>query len=163
MPESYGRIYLHFVWTTYAREPFLTPDVRDPFFACCRRTCEDLAVEVVALNAVDDHVHVLAKLPPALSPARLAQRLKGASCHLIRHVLGLKEFAWQEGYSVHSVSRWDVGRVGGYVEGQQEHHRAESAVIGALEPHEVKPVVRIRRAGETPASLRSSETIKAAG
>ena len=37
-----------------------------------------------------------------------------------------REFAWQEGYAVFSVSNSMLATVGRYIEGQEEHHGRQS-------------------------------------
>ena len=71
-----------------------------------------------------DHVHVLVRFPTTVSIADLVRRIKGASSHLVTHVLRSPEpFKWQGGYGVFSVSRRHVPVVRDYVLNQEQHHR----------------------------------------
>ncbi len=54
---------------------------------------------------------------------------------------GLAGFAWQEGYSVFSVSKSQEGAVKRYIAGQAEHHKQEdfkSELLRMLRAHEVE-------------------------
>jgi|SRR5579883_331617 len=133
MPESYGELVVHLVWRTYERLPLLTQEIRPAVYSCIQDQCADLSAGVVALGGTEDHVHLLVQLPSSLSVAVLAKRVKGASSHLVRYVLGVGEFQWQEGYGAFSVSRWDVSKIRDYVYRQAEHH-AEQTLKPALEP-----------------------------
>ncbi len=133
MPGSRSEVYLHLVWTTWDRRPFLTGEVKGTVYRCIRDGCNDLGATVISLNGVEDHVHLLARVPGTLSASTLAKKIKGGSSHRVHTMLGLEEFRWQEGYTALSVSRWDVSNVQKYIEKQEEHH-AMQAVKEALEP-----------------------------
>jgi REP element-mobilizing transposase RayT len=130
---SHVDAYMHFVWSTWNRQEWLTPDVASPIFRCIIAECHVLRTEVVALNGMVDHVHLLVKIPPTVTLANLAQRVKGASSHLVNHAVGREGFRWQDGYSAMSVSRWDLPKLIAYIENQAEHHRCGSEKP-ALEP-----------------------------
>lgn len=53
----------------------------------------------------------------------------------------LRDFAWQEGYSVFSVSKSQEEAVKKYIAGQAEHHKKEnfkSELLRILRAHEVE-------------------------
>jgi putative transposase len=133
MPESHAEVYLHFVWTTLQRQPLLTGATEEAIYRCLHADSRKIGIQLVACNGVEDHVHLLARVPGRLGPSEVAKRLKGSSSHLVRNA-GIHEgFAWQEGYSVFSVSRWDVPKVVAYIEAQREHH-ANGTDKPGLEP-----------------------------
>ena len=60
-------------------------------------------------------------------------RIKGASSHLVTHVLRTGEpFKWQGGYGAFSVSKRNVPAVRDYVLNQEQRHR-DGSVHTALE------------------------------
>lgn len=118
--------YIHLVWSTWKRSLWLAPEVVAPVYRCIVAECRVLRAEVIALNGVEDHVHLLVRIPATLKIATLAQRVKGASSHLVNHDVGREGFRWQDGYSAMSVSRWDVPKMTAYIERQAEHHRCGS-------------------------------------
>ncbi len=94
------------------------------FTSVSRRGAAELRAEVIALNGMEDHVHLVVRLNATLSAAALAKQVKGSSSHLVRQILGREEFKWQEGYGAFTISPWDVFKVREYVRRrQQEHHR----------------------------------------
>jgi putative transposase len=127
------RAYIHFVWSTHNREPLITEEIARPLLSCISSTCKELGVEVVALNGVEDHVHLLVNLPSTLTMCELARRTKGASSHLATHRLGAEGFKWQDGYAAFSVSAWNVRQVAEYIDRQQEHHEKRT-LKSVLEP-----------------------------
>ncbi|HYH79661.1 MAG TPA: transposase [Longimicrobium sp.] len=98
-------MFLHLVWSTWRREPFITAELRERIYGA-------------------DHVHLLVRIPTTISIAELVRRLKGTSSHLVTHVLQSPEpFKWQGGYGVFSVSKRHVPVVRDYVLNQERHHR----------------------------------------
>jgi len=132
---SHTELYVHLVWTTHGRVPLLTEKLRPPVHSAIRAKCAALGAEVIALDGVEDHVHLFVRMPSALSVAALAKEAKGSSSHFATHQAGCEEFRWQDGYSAFTVSRWDVPKVRGYIEGQEEHHSSNTAKP-AMEPAE---------------------------
>ncbi|WP_420127045.1 IS200/IS605 family transposase [Longimicrobium sp.] len=116
-------VYLHIVWATWDRAPLLTPDVRPRVYLCMREEAARLKAEIIEIGGIEDHVHVLLRLPATVSIATLVKQLKGSSSHLANHEVLPCGFKWQGGYSASSVSRRAVPRVQEYLRRQEEHHR----------------------------------------
>ena len=133
MSASHGEVFLHYVWTTLDRHPFLVGELREAILDCIQTECVKLKAEVLALNCMEEHVHLLVRMPSTLTYSALAKQFKGSSSHLARQVLGHGEFQWRESYSTFSISRWDVAKLTNYVRNQQEHHRLNT-VKSVLEP-----------------------------
>ena len=77
------------------------------------------------INGTADHVHVLARIRPAHSPAEIARAIKANSSRWL-HEQGHPEFAWQAGYGVFSVSESNVEAVIRYIADQEIHHQKHS-------------------------------------
>jgi putative transposase len=123
MRRSKAEIYLHFVWGTWQRSPFITPEIERDLYRCIESEAERLEVTVLAIGGVADHVHLLVRIPTRLSAANLAKQVKGVSSTFVRDQLHPAEpFRWQEGYGVFSVSRSHVPRVITYINNQKRHH-----------------------------------------
>jgi REP element-mobilizing transposase RayT len=129
MPESCTHLYVHFVWATWDRLPLLTPVIESSVHACIAGECRELKCQVLAVNGIEDHVHLLARLHAAVSTAELAKQVKGASSHLVTHVVDPDQgFKWQGSYGAFSVSETDVPRVRRYIENQKAHHASGTTV-----------------------------------
>jgi len=76
-----------------------------------------------AVGGTGDHVHVLAGLRATNCLADVMRELKSESSRWIHQELGLRGFAWQEGYAGFTVSASQLERVRAYVLRQGEHHR----------------------------------------
>jgi REP element-mobilizing transposase RayT len=122
---SYAEIYLHLVWGTWDRHPLITPERAGVVYRVIREECERLGAEALAIGGVEDHVHLLARVPPTLAPAELAKQVKGSSSHAVNASHGrYAEFRWQGGYGAFSVSRQHLPRIRRYVLNQAEHHHS---------------------------------------
>ena len=118
---AHWRLFYHFVWTTKNREPWLTPDIVESVYRFLRSEAKKLYVPLFVIGGTADHVHILAAVGPAVSPAAFMKQLKGSSSRFIP--LEFKRpFAWQDGYGVFSVSEQNVPDVKTYIDQQQQHH-----------------------------------------
>lgn len=149
---SYVSLFLHFVWTTKHRQAWLLPDVEERLRAVMIAEAKALGCQVLAINSVPDHVHLLVHAPTKIRPMELMRQVKGVSSRFATDTLGLTGFAWQEGYGVFSVSRNHVAQVCRYIWNQKEHHRV-GRTWPALEVSERKePEEPEEPGGESPGS-----------
>ena len=125
MRSVYTQLYLHLVWSTRSRYPYLADhDLRRRVYECINAVCTQLRSDVLAIGGTDDHVHLLVRPAATLSPAELVKRIKGASSHMVNHeIAGQEYFRWQGGYGAFSVSKRHVPMVRAYVLNQEKHHR----------------------------------------
>lgn len=135
MSRRYDMIYLHFVWTTWDRLPLISPNREVRVYQTIREECVKQKALVLAVGGIDDHVHLLVRLPAALAPSAFLKQVKGASSRLVSQHSG-EPLKWQGGYAVFSVSYGDVQRVTEYIRRQKEHH-ADGTVITAWEPNKM--------------------------
>lgn len=122
MPSVHNEVHLHLVWATWDRLPLLSPMRRERAFEEMVRKAASRRCPVIAINGVEDHVHVLLHLATTSSIADLVHDLKGASSWLLNQD-GEGEFRWQGGYGVFPVAPQALERVTDYIQKQEEHHR----------------------------------------
>jgi REP element-mobilizing transposase RayT len=123
MPKSCTFVYVHFVWATWDRLPYIAPSLEPSIYACIASKCQELKSELLAIGGTQDHVHVLVRLHSTVAVAELAKGMKGASSHLVTHELTPNQaFKWQGSYGAFSVSPSDVPRIRAYVRNQKKHH-----------------------------------------
>jgi putative transposase len=80
-----------------------------------------LGTVVLAINGVEDHMHLLVSVPPTVPPSTLIGQIKGVSSHLVRH-LGWKDFRWQTDYTIKAIPEDKLPIVIRYIMNQQKHH-----------------------------------------
>lgn len=132
MRTPYTQLYVHLVWATWDRLPLLTSDVRRTAYASFNAECESHGAELLAAGGIEDHVHLLVRLPTTISIAALVKQLKGVSSYRLTR-RGGETFRWQGGYGAFTVSKSAVPRVVEYIRNQERHHR-EGTFLSTLEP-----------------------------
>ncbi len=133
MRAPYTQLYLHLVWATWDRLPLITEDMESRLYAAIAAKCRQLKCEPLAINGTEDHIHVLLRLHPTVSVARLVKEVKGASSHLVTHEIKPNEFfKWQGAYGAFTICKSDVPTVKAYIRNQKRHH-AEQSIISEWE------------------------------
>jgi putative transposase len=120
-------VYVHLVWATRERAPILRGEIETEIYRAIETKCLDLRCPPRAIGGTSDHVHLLARLHPSVSVARLVAEVKGFSSHAV------SRFRWQRGYGVFSVSRDDLPALESYIRNQKRHHELQ-AIESELEP-----------------------------
>lgn len=127
MANTFSQVYLHVVFSTRNRVRFIKPEIENDIWAGiggCARKHKMVALQV---GGIEDHAHVLLSTPTTISPAQAAKYLKGDSSLWIHNEFKqLREFAWQDGYGVFSVSKSAVPEVVNYIKNQRQHHNKQS-------------------------------------
>ncbi len=128
MPQSLAQIYVHLVFSTKDRRPFLQePTLRAEAHHYLGGTCNHLGCPVLCVGGVADHVHILCRLGRNIAIADLVKELKRDSSLWVKtKAAALGDFYWQSGYGAFSVSPGHVEPLRGYIARQEEHHRAET-------------------------------------
>ena len=128
MPQSLVCVYLHLVFSTKHRHPFLKDvEFRDRTHRYLAGTCKNLGCGAIMVGGVGDHVHILARLGKAIDIAGLIRDLKRDSSKWVKaEQLSLADFHWQQGYGAFSISPAHVDALKAYIGHQEEHHREET-------------------------------------
>jgi REP element-mobilizing transposase RayT len=130
---TYWRLHYHIIWSTFDREPSITPEREKIFYGVLYTKAKELNLKIHAAGNVEDHVHVALSIPPSLSIADCIRHLKGASAYAINHMNGSDgKFKWQEGYGALSIGERSLTKVVAYVAKQKEHH-SQNKMIAVLE------------------------------
>ena len=122
---SQWQLYFHIVWATKHRQPLLTLELEQAVFRCALTVAAELGCEVVGLNGMPDHVHLLIRSGPQFNLSRLLKQIKGNTSALANDMhQHAASFRWQEGYYAITVTPSHVPKVQAYIKHQKEHHRA---------------------------------------
>ncbi len=125
MGSTFHSLHYHIVFSTKDRRQLLRADWRPRLHEYLGGTIRGLGGVAEAIGGVEDHVHLLASLSTTHAPADLVRELKKGSSVWISEQYE-RGFAWQDGYSVFTVSWTHVPVVRRYIEGQETHHRKTS-------------------------------------
>ena len=120
---SFLKIWIHLVFSTKNREPFLTKDIRYKVHQHIIENCKEKDIFIIAVNGYTDHLHCLISLGKEQSIAKIAQLIKGDSSFWInKNTICKTKFSWQDDYFAVSVSESQVGTVKKYIQNQEAHH-----------------------------------------
>jgi len=120
---SYIHVYVHFVWATKNRTPFLTKNIRQMVFNHIRENAKTKHIHIDFINGYTDHVHCLVSLNDDLGIGKIAQLLKGESSFWInKNKLTKSKFGWQDEYFAIGVCDNNFQAVRNYISKQEEHH-----------------------------------------
>jgi putative transposase len=127
MANTYTQIIVHTVFSTKDRRQVLHPRCHDSLYAYIGGTIRTLGGKSIAVNGIEDHIHILTYMPKTLSVAAFVQKVKVSSSLWLADT-GLAEGfdAWQTGYGAFSVDWLNVPRLKKYIDKQKAHHGKQS-------------------------------------
>ncbi len=119
------KVYIHFVWSTKNREPFLDlPKLRKKVWQHIRENAKEKNIFIDFINGYADHCHCLISLGVDQTIQKIMQLIKGESSFWItKQGLTEQKFEWQDEYFAVSVSESIVDRVRDYIKNQEDHHK----------------------------------------
>ena len=124
MAQSLAQIYIHIVFSTKERYPFIETDIEPELYAYMAGAIKQMDGIPCLINGTSDHVHILSTLPRTVPVAKYIEEIKRPSSRWIKTKgVMYQKFAWQNGYGTFSVSSSRVDSVKRYIAGQKEHHR----------------------------------------
>lgn len=142
MPGTYSQLLLHIVFSTKGRSPWITPDIAERLFPYIGGIIRAEKGVLYDIGGVEDHVHMYLRWRSDGAISDLMRTVKARSSKWVHDTFpGEEAFAWQEGYSVFSVSKSQEGAVKKYIAGQHEHHKKEdfkSELLRILRAHGVE-------------------------
>ena len=127
MGQSLVEIYVHIVFSTKHRQPFLRDsEFRARTHAYLAGILRNSDCPALVVGGVEDHVHLLIGFKASHRIDYLLRDLKADSSAWVHNVLNRKIFSWQQGYAALSVSPSNLEDVRQYVLRQEEHHRRKT-------------------------------------
>lgn len=122
---SWIRIWVHLVFSTKNREPYLNSiELRKKIFHHIKQNAEEKEIWLDHINGHNNHIHCLISLGRDQSISKVAQLIKGESSHWINeNKLTKSKFIWQDDYWAVSVSESHLETIRDYIQNQDEHHK----------------------------------------
>ena len=122
------RLYYHLVWATKERQTMIDNEREARLYSYIVSKADSLNCIIHAINGTDNHIHVIASIPPRLSIAEFVKRIKGSSSHYLNQNSNAPKFIWQEGYGVFSLGQKQLDIAIAYVENQKIHHQQNTTL-----------------------------------
>ena len=142
MSHTFVRLTVHAVFSTKDRRPLLKEPHRERIWAYMASIINNEFGFAREVGGTADHVHILFDIHQSGAVADCMREVKSKSSGWIHEEFpDIPGFAWQEGYGAFSVSASLVGKVKGYIRGQEAHHRRRSfkdEFIALLDKHGVE-------------------------
>jgi len=124
MSHSLNRIWIHAIWSTKERFPFIQPQIEKKIHTYMVEQFIESGCSVRIINGMPDHLHCLFLLNPQKALTDIIKLVKGGTSHWINDQDLIKEkFSWQTGYAAYSVSESVLEKVYQYILNQKQHHK----------------------------------------
>ncbi|MBC7912850.1 MAG: IS200/IS605 family transposase [Pyrinomonadaceae bacterium] len=124
MSHSLHKIWIHAIWATKERQPWIISSVEKSMYDYMYKQFVECGCPVRIINGMPDHVHCLFLLNPQKSIAEVIKQVKGSTAHWVnKSDLTLDKFSWQTGYAAYSVSESQLEKVYLYLRNQKAHHQ----------------------------------------
>ena len=125
MPQSLSAVYIHAVFSTKDRRPFLKDDAnRVALNAYISEVSHQLDCPAIISNCMEDHIHILVRFGRTATQAGWIKEIKRVTSIWIKAKDStLRDFYWQSGYGSFSVDPLNLEIVTNYIATQAEHHR----------------------------------------
>ena len=132
MGRSLREIYIHIVWGTKERRPFLRGDLDRYVLNELHELADDMNLHILAANSAWNHLHLLARWNSSIAFATAIKTWKAKTSlrwnKIAREDPDLEEIAWQSGAGIFSVSRQDLEKAQQYIHNQKRHHRDKTTI-----------------------------------
>ncbi|MBL8125663.1 MAG: IS200/IS605 family transposase [Pyrinomonadaceae bacterium] len=135
---SHTRFLFHIVFGTKDRFPLINESWENELYAYLTGIVKKHNGNVIAINGMSDHIHILVRLEPGDFPAFMRELKASSSKWAKKHQ---PKFSWQRRYGAFTVSESAVDTVRNYIRNQKEHHRKrtfEDEYLELLRRHKVE-------------------------
>ena len=127
MPNTYSQLYYHFIFSPNSRKSLIRKDFEENLYKYIAGIVINLKQNLIQINGMADHVHLLVRLRPNISPSDFIKKVKSNSSRWINDNRFLQEkFSWQTGGGIFTVDYYRIESVKKYIVNQKEHHKRTS-------------------------------------
>ncbi len=141
MSQSLAQIYLHIVFSTLDRAPYIQPEVENGLFSYMETILNDLKCHPYLINGAADHVHIACNLARTITVSKLLEEIKRNSSKWIKgQGREFRNFSWQKGYGAFSFGHSQLENVKRYIRNQKRIHLKKTykqEFLELLEKYEV--------------------------
>lgn len=138
---TFTNFIYHIVFSTKHRRPLIHDELQKKLYAYIGGIIRLQDGQLIDIGGMEDHIHLLAILPPTKAFSDVIRNIKGSSSKWVNelpHPPG--RFEWQKGYGGFTVSYSQIEGVRKYIQNQKEHHRTktfEEEYVKFLEVHNI--------------------------
>ncbi len=140
--STYTQILYQIVFATKNREMTMVESGQERLYKYMWGILKNQNCHLYRIGGVEDHIHIVSHIHPAISVASLVQNIKLGASDLIRNENIFPNFnGWQEGYGAFTYSISAKNNLIEYVKNQKKHHgivNSKDELIGLLKEHEIE-------------------------
>ena len=114
-------MYAHINWNTVSRVELIDGEVKRALGKIIREAANEEGYEILAYEAVSEHVHLVVRFKPSHCIADFVKKIKGKSSRIIPYSIN-KPIKWQKGYGITTVGPKALNSAIQYVKDQKNHH-----------------------------------------
>lgn len=120
----------HVVWCPKYRRKVLVGKIETRLKEIIQETCTELSVEIIEMEIMPDHVHLLLEVDPQFGIHKAVKQIKGVSSRILRQEF--KELRtklptlWTNSYFVSTVGGAPLEVIKQYIESQKTSQRQET-------------------------------------
>lgn len=142
VPHVYAQIYVHLVFVVKFRQALISKAWKDELYMYITGIIQNKRHKVLAINGVEDHIHIFIGLAPVGSISELVKVVKVESSNWINSKrLTSTKFSWQIGYGAFTYARRDLNMMIRYIANQEVHHAKKNfkdEFVGILRKRGIK-------------------------
>ena len=117
----------HIVWCPKYRRKVLVGAVETRLKALIEQICAELRIEIIAMELMPDHVHLILEVDPQYGVHKAVKTIKGKTSYLLRsefkHLTTKLPTLWTNSYFVSTVGGAPLDAIKQYVENQKTSQR----------------------------------------
>jgi REP element-mobilizing transposase RayT len=125
--RTYTSLTYHLIFSTKYRRKTIRLEFREQLYQYIGGLIREKDGVLLEIGGVEDHVHIMAGVPPTISVSDMLRFIKSNSSGWINNTINPKEkFAWQPGFGAFTVSHSQKPSVRSYIQTQEQHHQKKS-------------------------------------
>lgn len=127
MANTYTQLYVHIVFAVKGRTNLISNTWKEEMYKYVSGLISAKKQKPMAINGMQDHVHLLVGFNPDCSISDLVRDIKSnASKWINEKGFAMGKFEWQTGYGAFSLGQSQIDRVFKYIANQKDHHKIKT-------------------------------------
>ena len=125
--STFTKLSYHIVFSTKYRLKSITDSFSERLYEYIGGVIRAQNGYLIEIGGIEDHVHLLANLPPTKSISDSIREIKANTSkwkNELPNNTGI--FQWQKGYGIFTVSYSQIESVRHYIQNQREHHKTKT-------------------------------------
>lgn len=123
MSHTFHQLRYHVVFSTKDREALIDQAWEQRLHAYIGTVLDSKGAGLLTAGGIGDHIHLLFWAKPIHAPSELVGAVKANSSRWVTDTIGAKQFSWQTGHGIFTVSHSVTPSVVHYIQSQHEHHK----------------------------------------